>query len=90
MEPSMHDFVASIIVTASNSPCTMIMPETRLADINMDSLALASVIAQVEAVHQLEFEPEQVVNVFNSTTVGDVVAAVHEALSARACATGAS
>jgi acyl carrier protein len=84
MEQSIDEFVRSTIVTASNSPGLELVAETRLVDINMDSLALASVIAQIEAVHELELEPEQVVRIFSSTTVGDVIGAVHEALSARA------
>jgi acyl carrier protein len=84
MEQNVDEFVRSVIITASNSPDSSVGPETQLVDINMDSLALASVIAQVEAVHQLELEPEEVVRIFGSATVGDVIAAVSEVLCARA------
>lgn len=83
MEHSIDEFVRSIIVAASDSPELNLLPETLLVDINMDSLALASVITQVEAVRQLELEPEQLERIFTSTTVRDVVAAVGEALKAK-------
>lgn len=84
MEQSRNEFVISTIVTASNFPGASVIPQTRLADINMDSLALASVIAQVEAAHEVELEPEEVVRIFNSATVGDVITAVNAVLDARA------
>lgn len=79
---SVDEFVTSAIALASNAPLSSVTPRVELIDINMDSLALASVVGQVEAVYSVEFAPDQILKMFYSSTVGEVIETVRHVIGA--------
>ncbi len=77
------DFVTSAIALACQAPPSALVAHASLVDINVDSLALASVVGQVEAVYSIEFDPEQIMKMLYSSTVGEVIETVRQVLAGR-------
>ena len=68
-----EEFVCSILALAANKDPTSIQPQTNLLDLNLDSLSLVSVLAQVEAVYAVQLTPDEILELIGSVRIADLV-----------------
>lgn len=74
--PPVSDFVCSTIALASGRERSSVRPETTMIELNMDSLTLVSVLAQVEIVYELELTADDTSMLLEATRVADLVRAL--------------
>ena len=70
---SLGELVCSTIALACNRVPEAVRPDTELMALNMDSLTFAAVIAQVEAVYEVELQPEELLSLIEAPRVEDLV-----------------
>jgi len=79
----LSEFVRAAIAQAANLDAAAVSGETHLLDLNLDSLTLVSVLAQVEAVHGIELEPEEILSMLEASRVLELVSRIEAVLAAR-------
>jgi acyl carrier protein len=72
-QPEVASFVCSTIALACNRDPGSVALDTSLLDLNMDSLTLVSVLAQVEAVYEVSLDTDDVFALIEAARVSDVV-----------------
>jgi acyl carrier protein len=82
-EPAdLNALIASTLATACRCDVDALHEETDLIDIGLDSLALVSVVAQIEARRNRELGEDELLAIFRTRTVGDIMALAHKMLEA--------
>ncbi len=82
-ENDLSELVCSAVAQAGNIDRVLVRAESRLADLYIDSLALVSLLTQVEVAFNVELTSDEVVSTLDLSTVADLVARVQEILSSR-------
>lgn len=82
-EPDIGELVCSAVAQASNVSPSAVTAESRLLDLNLDSLALVSVLAQFEAVYDVELHPDEILSMLEASTVAEIIALLKERLGPR-------
>ncbi len=70
---SVAEFVYSSLAQACRCARGQISPDTQMLDLDVDSLTLLSVLAQVEAAYGVELTPDDTVTIIGAASVSDVV-----------------
>lgn len=70
---ALNELVCTTLARACNRDPGEIFPRTRMLDLNMDSLTLVSVLAQVEAVYGIELTADDTLGMMEAAFVSDVV-----------------
>jgi len=65
------EFVCSTIALACNR--SAVEPQARLLDLNMDSLTFVSVLAQIEAVYDVELDPDERLELLTAVQVSELI-----------------
>jgi acyl carrier protein len=76
VETSLKEFLMTTLAAAANVERRTISEETSMLDLGIDSLTLASLVAQVEMRYGCEVPLERVYELFDAPLVRDVVAIV--------------
>jgi len=76
-------FVCTAIARAVNRDPATVRPDTVLLELDLDSLTLVSVLAQVEAVHEIELTPEVILSLLEATRVSELVSRIEAVLAVR-------
>ncbi len=82
-ELDLEDFIQTTVAQACNVDRETVRPDTPLLDLNIDSLALVSVFAQVEAVYDLELTPDEILSMLEAPRVSDLVTCLRELVASR-------
>jgi acyl carrier protein len=70
---SLADFVCDALALVCNrDPCDISM-DTPLLDLDVDSLTMVLVLAQVETAYAIEVTPDDTISVLRTVTVSDLV-----------------
>lgn len=69
-------FVVSAIAVACRAERERIQLDTALLDLQIDSLTLAAVLTQVEAVYAVELSTTDMLDLLSAATVGDLIAGI--------------
>ena len=83
-EFDLDELIYSAVAQAGNVDRARVNADTRLIDLHIDSLAFVSVIAQVEAVCEVELTTDEILSLLWLPTIADAVTRVREILSSRA------
>ena len=69
--------VATFVTTAIAESCcadpASLAPETQLADLGLDSLVMTSLVSLVEAAYPVDLSPEEVLEMYQAVSLGDMV-----------------
>jgi len=68
-----EEFVCSTLALACNQDRATIHPQTSLFELNLDSLSLVSVLAQVEAVFTVQLTPDEMLRLIGASRIADLV-----------------
>jgi acyl carrier protein len=82
-QADLDSFVHGAIRRACNNIVEAVDPATPMAALNLDSLTLVSLIAQVESVFEVQLTSEQIVALIESYSVGDLVGRLQEFVGGR-------
>jgi acyl carrier protein len=66
------EFVCATLAQACNRDRREISPDTQMRDLNMDSLTLVAVLAQVEGVYEIELTIDDVLSMIEATSVSEL------------------
>jgi acyl carrier protein len=77
-------FVCSAIGQACNCPVEAVTPSTPLVTLNIDSLTLVALVAQVEAIYGVDLSAEELISLTDCARVSDFVDRLKELMGARA------
>jgi acyl carrier protein len=87
-EFDLFEFVCEAIAQASNVDRGLVNADSRLLDLHVDSLAIVTVLAQVEAIYDVELTPEDVISTLELQTVADVLVRLEEILASKVGSSG--
>lgn len=73
---ALSEFLCSTIALACNADANSISPATKMMDLNIDSLTFVSILAQVEAVFEIEILPDDIIDLLEADCVDDVLASI--------------
>ncbi|HEY8520082.1 MAG TPA: acyl carrier protein [Gammaproteobacteria bacterium] len=69
---SLTGFVCDALAQACSRDRRDVSPDTRMLELDVDSLTLVSVLAQVEAVYGIELTPEDTLAMMEAAAVSDL------------------
>ncbi|HEX6996825.1 MAG TPA: acyl carrier protein [Gammaproteobacteria bacterium] len=69
---SVTELVCAALAQACSRDRRDVSPDTRMLDLNIDSLTLVSVLAQVEAVYGIELTPDDTLAMMEAAAVSDL------------------
>lgn len=72
-QPDITDFICSTLALACNRDADSLTPDTSLYDINVDSLTMVAVLAQAEAVYEIELSPDDTLALLEALSVSDLI-----------------
>ena len=72
-QPDVASFVCSTVALACNRDPASVALDTNLLELNMDSLTLVSILAQVEAVYEVSIDTSEVFALIEAARVADLV-----------------
>ncbi len=78
----LHALIASTLATACHCKVEALREEMNLVDIGLDSVALVSVVAQIEASRNRELSESELLALFRTRKVGDIMALAHKMMGA--------
>lgn len=82
---SINSIVIGAIARACNLKVEAVTPDLRIAALGLDSMNMTAVLAELEAVYDIELTSDQIIDVLQQERVSDViqyVSAVAEAVTA--------
>ena len=77
----LSEFVCSTIAQACNRPSYSVSLEANMLELNMDSLTLVSVLAQVEAVYEVELTPDETLRLIEASRVSELIDQLEQIVS---------
>ena len=85
----LSSFVCDAIRRSCNTAADAISLATPLAALSLDSLMLVSLVAQVQAVYEVELSPTDIVSLVESYRVSDLIDRLEELIGPQAAAAAA-
>lgn len=76
------ELVCSYLASACNVERSEVRLDTKMLDLNMDSLTFVAVLAQVEAVYQIQMTPESILELLTASSIRDLVAQLRDTIMA--------
>jgi acyl carrier protein len=71
----LRKYLLATIATVCGADETDVQPARKVLDVNLDSLNLLSVLNQVEAAFEVQFLPEDTLDLFRAATIEEVLQA---------------
>ncbi len=81
---SMEGFVTATLAELARVRVDEVAQQRLLADLGVDSLAIATLVAFVESEYGCTFSPEQLTTLYSATNVEDVLRAVRDVVGSTA------
>jgi acyl carrier protein len=75
---SLETTVCEMMARACNLGGTVISPNASVYDLGLDSMSATSLLSELEALYEVEFSPEKIVEILQAPFVRDLIAIVRE------------
>lgn len=79
--------LSALVIDALCAACVIerdaVHGESSLHELGLDSMAITAIVGQTEATYECELSPDQIVGLFDCTTVDELIASIETAIDSQ-------